>query len=241
MFRNSIFFLWIFFAFIPSVSAQSLSSDNTQEILYQFFEEFRNSYDRVQDYSAILNKEEFSDGKWQTEQLEIRFKKPFKVRIKALDGIRKNWEIVFVEGGNNNKILLRLGGLLRIVPTVSVDPDSSIAKGPTGDTIRDAGIGRMMDKILEVTELARKNNDLSLTLLERKENPKSFGRKILKIDRVVPPGKGYASNRLVIYVDEELGIPIGADRYNEKKELIGKYFYENLKVNEGLKDSEFKL
>ena len=218
------------------------STDNVQDVLYDFFEVFRDSYDRVQDYSAVLNKEEFLNGQWKKEKLEIRFKKPFMVRIKALSGGLKDSELVFVEGAYNNKILFKLGGIAnKIIPAIPVDPNSSIAKGSTGDTIRDAGIGRMMEKILSVVELAKKNNDLSLTLLERKENDKCFGKNVLKIDRVVPPGKGYASNRLIVYVDEELGLPIGADRYNEKNELIGKYFYENLKVNEGIKDNVFKL
>jgi len=243
MLRNPSFFPLIFFGFVFSSTtllAEVASQPGVDE-LYAVFEKFRSSYDTVQDYSARFHKEERSEsGKWQKEVLDFRFKKPFGVRIKWVHGPKKGREVVFVEGKNNNKIIVKMGGLISIlIPKISLDPNSNLAKDEAGHTIREAGIGYLMEEILKVTEKAYAKGDLTLKLLEKKNS--SGSGNILKIERRLPHGKGYATDRLVIYVDEDLGIPVGVERYDSNDKLFGKYYYQELKTNLGLKDEEFKL
>lgn len=241
-----LIFLMLFgFAFVPTgpLQAQPTSTlSSNQDDLFALFEKFNRAYDKIQDYSAKLYKEELSkEGKWEKEILDFRFKKPFKVRIKWIKGHKKDREVVFVEGENNNKIQVKLAGIISILlHKISVDPNSDMARDESGHTIREAGLGHMTDEILKVTEEAQKKGDLTLNLLEKEKNSDGSGE-ILKIERKVPHGKGYATDRLIIYVDENLGIPVGVERYDANGKLFGKYYYHELKTNQGLKDEEFRL
>ncbi|MBI4971736.1 MAG: DUF1571 domain-containing protein [Candidatus Omnitrophica bacterium] len=220
-----------------AISPESVSAaEPGMEDIFQLFKNFKESYNNIHDYSAKLHKEELSEsGKWTKEELDFRFKKPFAVKIKWVKGPRKEREVVFIEGANNNKLKVKLGGLIGIIiPSVDVDPNSDMAKDEAGHTIRQAGLGYLMEEIAKVTSDAYDKNELSLKVLEKKND-------ILKIERILPAGKGYKTERLVIYVNHKLGIPIGIERYTAKGKMFGKYIYDDLKTNQGLKDSEFKL
>ncbi|GEM_PF-2776783 len=212
----------------------------TSEELFQIFENFRASYEKVEDYTAKLHKEERNEnGKWHKEIIDFKFKKPFALRMKWLQGSDR--EAAFVEGKYNNKIAVRPGGLIGIIiPKVHLDPDSNMAKDDAGHTIREAGLGYMMEEIVKVTEDAHGKGDLGLKLLNTEKKNGGSGN-ILKVERTLPGGKGYKTEKLIIYVDEELGLPVGVERYDAKGKVFGKYYYRDLKVNQGLKDSVFKL
>jgi outer membrane lipoprotein-sorting protein len=228
---------------LHSQTPQSPASEGaipTSEELFQIFEGFRTAYEKVEDYTAKLHKEERNErGKWHKEVIDFKFKKPFAVRMKWLQGSDR--EAAFVEGKYDNKITVKLGGLISIIiPKVHLDPESDMAKDDSGHTIREAGLGYMMEEIVKVTEDAHGKGDLGLKLLtvEKKNGSNS---NILKVERTLPGGKGYATEKLIIYVDEELGLPVGVERYDAKGKVFGKYYYRDLKVNQNLEDSVFKL
>lgn len=207
------------------------------EELFPIFQKFQESYDKINDYTAILHKEEMSieDGKWTKEDLDFWFKKPFAIKIKWISGPKKGREALFIEGKNKNRIQIHLGGLISIVlPRVDLDPNSDLAKDESGHTIREAGLGYMMDEIIKVTTGAHNKGELTLKVVGKEGD-------ILKVERDLPSGKGYASEKLIIYIDQNLGIPIGVERYHANGKMFGKYIYKDLKTNQGLKDSEFKL
>lgn len=209
---------------------------STEEVeLYNLFKNFTPSYERIKDYSSRFVKEELRDEKWEKEVIDFRFKKPFKVKMKWLSGFHKNRQVVFVEGANQNKVLVKVGGLFGvIVPKLSLDPNGQMARDENGHTIREAGLGYMMEEIWKITEQAYRKKELRLKFLEKKSP-------ILAIERTVPRNKGYPTPKLVVYVDETLGIPVGVERYDESGKLLGKYYYADLKINQGLGDEEFKL
>ena len=237
----SSFVLILMLSVIPPAHAQispesASSAEPGMEDLYQLVKNFKESYDKIDDYSANLHKEELSEnGKWTKEVLDFRFKKPFAIKIKWIAGPKKGRKAVFVEGKNNNKIQIYLGGLISIIlPKVDLDPNSDLAKDDSGHTIREAGLGYMMEEMTKITIGAYDKGELALKVIDKKGD-------ILRVQRDLPSGKGYASEKLIIYINQDLGIPIGVERYHADGKMFGKYIYDDLKTNQGLKDSEFKL
>jgi len=209
----------------------------TNKELYPLFQQFLPAYKKINDYTATFQKKELVDGKWVEETLDFKFKKPFKVKIKWIAGPKKGQRAVFVEGDNDNKVLIKLGGVFgTIVPKLRLDPDGELAKDNSNRSIRQAGIGYMLNSIWEVTQQAFKNRDLSLKLIEEDSDSK-----LMKIERRVPPNKDYPNVRAVIIIDQSLGIPIGIETYDSKDRLKGSYYYEELNANINLSDDEFML
>lgn len=224
-----------FFLFLTASSyALAEPPQTVTEEIYAVFKKFRPAYETIQDYSATFYKEELTRGKWQKEVMEFHFKKPFKVKIKWEKGPRHGREVVFVDEGKDSKIQVKIGGLLGvIVPRLSLDPDDDMARDESNHTIREAGLGYMLENIAKVTDEAYSNGDLQLNLLEK--GPVS------KIERILPSGKNYPNLRLIVFVDETLGIPVGLERYDASGKLLGRYYYDELKTNQGLSDDVFRL
>ncbi|MBI4398502.1 MAG: DUF1571 domain-containing protein [Candidatus Omnitrophica bacterium] len=232
-------------AAILPVSAFCAPADEVaqnQQDLFALFQGFRPAYEQVKDYTAKLHKEECdTHGRWHKEVLDFKFKKPLAVQIKWLEGRQKGREALFVEGKNNNKIVVKLSGLIALVfPKVRLSPKSELAKDESGHTIREAGLGYMMEELLKVTEGAHEKGELTLKVVDRTQKQEGPGH-IVTVERTLSSKKGYPYGKLIIYVDDALHLPVGVDRYDAKGRLFAKYFYHDLKVNQDLKDEEFVL
>ena len=82
------------------------------------------AYDGIRDYTALFLKRERIKGVLlPLETIELRFQAPFKVYM-AWRELHAGRVIVYVEGANDNKILINPGGLLRFL-RLKLEPTSS--------------------------------------------------------------------------------------------------------------------
>ena len=221
--KRSLIFLIIICNFL------FLGLDTPTQELYSLFEKFQPSYAVIHDYTARLEKRELVKGKWQEEVLEFAFKKPFQIKIKWLSGPKKGRRILFVEGANQNKLFVKVGGTFGgLVPTLKLDPNGNLASDDAGHTIREAGLGYMAEEIWKVTRQAYERGNLSLKSLETHDPG------VLKIERRIS-----GMNLLVVTIDRGLGIPVSAERFDSEDRLFASYFYKVVRVNQGLSDDEF--
>jgi outer membrane lipoprotein-sorting protein len=206
-----------------------------REIIYQM----KDSYKKIHDYRAVFVRQEILDGKLQDkEKIQLDFKRPFKVKMRWLMGDKKGREVVYVEGENENKMIVKMTGLLsRFIKLVTLDPEGAFAKKGSRHSIRRAGIGNLSESLIRVTRKADEAGDLDIKLLgEKMVN----GRKADVIERKLPYEK-YESPRAIIYVDQELGIPIEIERYDKDGNLFENYAYYDLEINKDLSDTDFRL
>jgi len=195
----------------------------------------RSSYSKVNGYTSTFVKSSIENP---SETIYLKFRKPFNLYMKWVKEPHQGREVIYVEGQNNDKVIANPGGLIgKLIRVVKLDPEET--RTPDGlYTIKDVGIGNMIDRIVTHTLIAKANNDLKIYF--RGETNFS-GREAYMIERVLPKKNEYLAHRLVVYVDQENKLPIGVYAYNWKNELVSRYEYRDLKVNPNLDDKDFSL
>ena len=126
---------------------------------------------RVIDYTATFNKQERLKGKLKkTEQISVMFKdKPFSVYMNWQKNAGSANKLLYVEGSNNNKMIVHPTGLFFWIKSVKKDPCGKEAKKASRRTCDQFGFRRSMKSLLEVYELAQKRGDSHLGPAAAKE------------------------------------------------------------------------
>ncbi len=202
---------------------------------------------QIEDYTALLTKQECINGEIQEAQvMEIKVRhKPFSVYTKfrfprGLNG----QEAIYVEGQNDGKIIAHGTGVQRAAGTLKLDPESHLVMKGQKYPITKLGILKLIDELLEVGYQDSKFGECEVKYYE--ENIKVADRDCVLIQVVHPyPRKNFRFYEARIYVDKELNIPIRYESYDWPKQeggspmLIEAYTYQNLKMNVGLSDYDF--
>jgi outer membrane lipoprotein-sorting protein len=224
--------VFLFFFSIPWLAAFAAEP---LEILYSM----KDGYNKVEDYSATFVREERIEGKLKPpEVINLEFKRPFMVRMNWLKGPKKGRSVVYVQGENQNRMLVRLEGLIGgFFKLLFVDPHGKMAMRGSRHPITQAGIGNLVDSLVSLTQKAEKAGDLNIKLLGEEVIDK---RKVYLIERTLP-AKKYESPRTLIYIDKELLLPIQILRFDEGGELYERYAYENLRINRDISPTVFSL
>jgi len=197
------------------------------------------AYEDIKDYETIFVRQETVKGKLRKpEKIAFYFKRPFKVRMRWLSGSKTQSEIVYVEGENDNKILVKMKGLLAgLIKVLRVDVDGYLARRSSSRPVTQAGIGKMIDSLVDLTTRAKDQNEVELTYLGEEWLD---DRKVHVVERLLPADK-YDSPRTLIYLDKRLDVPIKLIRYDADGEVHEQYEYQDLLVNVGLEDSLFSF
>jgi hypothetical protein len=199
----------------------------------------RESYKSIDGYTAILVKGEPKAGKNnKSQKIFVKFKKPFKVYMKWIGDKHAGREVLYVQGENNDHLFAKpdgfLGNILRMVKL----PSTHRSDG-SRHTVRDVGIGKLVESILDITLEAKKQNDLNLVcngVVVRN------GRKAYEIERFLPQDKErYEYKRVLLYVDTATKLPLEAYAYDKNGKLSEYCVYRIIKLNPALKDAEFKV
>lgn len=199
----------------------------------------RDSYTSVNSYTAILVKGEPKAGKNNAEQkIFVKFKKPFKVYMKWTGDRYAGREVLYVEGENNDKLFAKPDGFLGAILKMVKLPSTHRSDG-SKHTVRDVGIGKLVESILDVTLKAKANNDLRLVchgVVARN------GRMVYEIERFLPQEKDcYEYKRVVLYIDTATRLPLEAYAYDKEGKLSEFCSYKILKLNPKIADAEFKV
>jgi len=211
------------------------STPDPKELIFEMKEGYKN----LKDYRATFIKQEKIGNKLREEEsIFFIFKRPFKVRMKWLTGGNKGREALYVEGENNNKLIVKMTGLIgAFLKLVTLDPEGAFAKGKSGRSIKQAGIGNMAASLITFTRNALNLGHATLKLLEEE---KVDGREVYVVERILPADK-YDTPKTYIYIDKELKVPLQVERYGKEGELIERYAYHDLKINQDISDTEFKF
>lgn len=202
----------------------------------------------IKDYTCTMIKRERING--QLNEPEYMFVKirhqPFSVYLYFLrpDGA-KGREVIYVEGRNEGKMLAHEGsGLKSRFGTVSLVPTSALAMDGNKYPITQIGTKNLVKRLLEVG-----NQDIKYAECEvqYRKNAKVNDRVCTIIEVTHPvPRRNFLFHKALIYVDDELNVPIRYEAYMWPKtpggraELDEEYTYLNMKVNVGLTDADFE-
>jgi len=191
----------------------------------------------VVDFTGTFYKQERVRGKLRDEEsMEIKWRaSPFSVYMKYTTG-DKGREVLYVDGRYDNKLQAHPGGLLGPLIQLKLDPEGDRAMKDNLRPITKAGIPNMINNLVPPTELAERNGELRMQYVGTME---VGGRKVYCVKRILPEKDIYPCHELVVFVDVELLIPVGADSYMWDGQLQSKYRYTDVKLNAGLADEDF--
>jgi hypothetical protein len=198
----------------------------------------------VRDYSCVLVKQERINGDLGEQQI-IRMKlrhEPFSVAM-TFNKPHAGREVLYVHGRNENNLLVREAGLLRIAGFVSLDPQGSRAMAEQKHPITMVGIRNLLSEIVRECEGDTKFAESEVTV-----NPaaKVSERPATLVKIVHPiPRQNFRAHITRIYFDNELRIPIHYDSWmwpeqeGAQPPLAESFTYAELKTNNGFTDRDF--
>jgi hypothetical protein len=105
----------------------------------------------------------------EEETVLLKFKRPFKVYMKWIKRPYKGPELLYVEGWNDNRMMVRDSGIMGIM-TVNINPKGSLAMKGNRHPVTDSGLDHLV-KLL--------GNDMRRGVKEKELKFKEVGEKIL--------------------------------------------------------------
>jgi hypothetical protein len=196
------------------------------------------AYDNVEDYVAILHRQERFDGHLlEKETVLLKFKKPFKVYLRWVAQPHKGREVMYADGWNANRLMAHEGGILGFI-TMNLDPQGFLAMRQSRYPVTDTGIGRLLEVLAEKLARATATDELEII---GSDVSAVYGRKTQRIEAVLSGGQRErdACCRVIVHFDSENKLPIHIETYDGSGRLLEAYGYEDLKLNPGLTDVDF--
>ncbi|MBN2377117.1 MAG: DUF1571 domain-containing protein [Sedimentisphaerales bacterium] len=192
----------------------------------------------VKNFTANFSKQERIDDKLKKEeQIYVRFlDKPFSLMMHWKKNAGAVDKLLYVEGKNDNKMLVHPTGFFSWIKSVKKDPHDKEVKKASLRSCDQFGFYRTISNLIEVYELAQKNKDLRITYLG---NTKVDGRPCVAMERILPAKKQYPYARLVMEFDVEYLIPTSISCYDWQGRLLSRYAYSNLKFNLNIAERNF--
>ncbi len=234
-----------------AVAAQSPSQvalERKVSLLQKGLEHLKN----VPDYTAQFYKQEMINDTLSDEQcmfMKVRHE-PFSVYLKWLEGDRGR-EALYVDGQNDGKMLVKAGGWKSRLPTLSLDPEGSLAMGENRYPVTKAGI-------LELTKmiLAYHDRDLKTSNYTRCDCIESqmFGERecIGFVLEYSNPTVAEGYRKSITLIDKEWNVPLFIKNFNwpvdanglsgeelDQSTLIEYYAFCDVKFASQLQTAEF--
>ena len=197
------------------------------------------AYQGVTGYTALFLKRERIRGTLNPlEKIDLRFQSPFKIYM-AWQAPHAGRTIVYVEGKNNNKMQVQPGGALQML-RFSLDPSSPLATRNNHHSIRQAGLGNLVDLILGQYRRGIKAGQITLQSLGDGEVD---GRPAYRLSLLchADQAAGYYAKRADIWIDKAQFLPTRLLLYDWDNQLHAHYEYHRLRLNPRLGPKDFEL
>jgi hypothetical protein len=231
----------------PAQVPQPAADGSLNQAIAWMQEAKRNYQGAIRDYTCILVSRENMKGKPSEDQfIQFKFRaQPFSVHMKWLGPKgHVGQEVTYVQGKNNDKLRAHSKTLLNnMVGFVSVDVDDPRVKEQSRHTIREAGIGNLIDRTIQSWDHDRRTGKTIVRIAEFKFD----SRDCYRIENIRPEKTPQVySHRSVIYLEKNSKYPIRNENYfwpvaggNPGGELMESFSYTQLQFNVGLKDQDF--
>jgi hypothetical protein len=209
-----------------------------------FLELCLDHYDRaVKSYTVVLSKQERVAGNLKAHELvDVAFKgAPFSVFMKWRAGVGKAQTALYVDGENNNQMLVLPAGLLKYLGVVELELNDPDVKDSGRYTINEFGLRKAAQRVLDGWRKARARGALDVKYEGVYRVGEAGGRACYKLHRTHydrPEEDGITD--LVIYVDTETLLQVGIVVRGPGERLIGEYYFRDLVLNPEIPATQFQ-
>jgi hypothetical protein len=209
----------------------------------------------VSDYTCTLVRRELIDGRLTPRSfamVKLRHRQvrgqavetPFSVYLRFLAPVEiEDREVLFVEGQNDGKMLVRRGGRRFKFITVSIDPQGELAMSDSRYPITAMGIKSLIERLIEVGEEELEHDEIDVKYFP---GAKINGRACTAVKITHPvPRDHFRYHIAEVFIDETLQLPIRFASYDWPREeggrprLMEEYTFLDLKLNPGLTGADF--
>lgn len=201
--------------------------------------------EKLEDYEAIFIKRERIGRKMSEAVMKVKVRQePLSVYM-LFGKPSEGREVIYVEGQNNNELLVHETGLKGLAGTISLDPSGSMAMKDNHHPINKFGMKNMM---AELAVLWTEEAHLPDTEVKFYPNAKIGELECKAIEVIHPepiPGAEFYMTRL--YLNAETNLPVRLQHYNFPRKkggeplLYEEYTYLEFKPNRGFKDIDFDI
>ncbi len=217
------------------------------DVLAFFAQTIRRCDREVKGFSAVLQKQEYTNGKlWPTEVIQVHFRdKPHSVFFEWKSGVREGLRaadrLLFVEGENKGMLLCHPASKAArlFAETVSVPVDGPDAKAGGRYTLDDFGLKKAAERTLNDWRAAREANNLQVEFIGVKKIKELEDRSCWVFRRTSSKPDKDGVSEATIYVDVETWLQTASVLKDEKGNLLGAYYFRELKLNPDFKKEQF--
>jgi hypothetical protein len=207
----------------------------------------KKAYAKVRDYTCTLTKQEKLDGELSPEEvIDLRMRTdPFSVDMRwrqprSLSG----QEVVYVTGKNSGKLRVRAAGFRGLIGFVSLSLDDPLVTCASKHSIKEMGIGHLIDQFLAGWKMERKLGKTKVRI----STTRFGGMRCTRVELTHPTSAGGKLEfyRNVVDFDERTHLLVHVENYDwpgkpgGPGELVEAFAYTDLRLNVGLPDSVFE-
>lgn len=224
------------------VDAAAHPIDPALELIRKCDERFR----AVRDYTATFVKQELiGEQLTPVNYINAKFRQaPFSAYLQWIQP-EAGKEAIYVQGDYDDKIVTHTTGFAKaLTGTLKIDPDSATARRGNRHSIRESGIGNLIQKVITRWEYERQYAEVEVEITNVKINSRPCYQ-VTTIHPVADNGR-YMFHTFKLYIDRDEMLPIRMEGYAFPAQpgrapgpLLESYTYLNLKVNVGLSDIDF--
>jgi outer membrane lipoprotein-sorting protein len=187
------------------------------------------SYSQVSDYTCLFHRTELIEDRLVAEKNSVfRFKKPKSIYLRITEGKNKGVVTVYIEGQNKDKMVVRPKGILGVLK-LKLDPEGERAMEDSRHSIRDAGIGHILQLVEDNYKKWKSTGRGTITYLGEHDLPEGRSHAV----------NGYYGHVIDIRFDSESYLPVKIKVLDWEDRLIEEYEYTNIKLNINLTEKDF--
>lgn len=209
----------------------------------------------IKDYTCVLTKRERVEGRLQeTESMVVKVRHsrveegrvvaPLSVYVRFLSPAEvKGREVLWVEGHNKGKLIVRNGGPKFEYVTLALPPDSDLAMKQNRYPLTEIGVKNLTKRLIENGQAELKRNECEV---KTAPGAKINGRPCTLVQVSHAERREYFNFQFArILVDDEYQLPVYYAAYDWPKEpdgpsrMLEEYTYSDIKLNVGLTDMDF--
>jgi len=196
-----------------------------------------NAYSQVSDYTCLFDRTELVGDRIVVEKNTVfRFQKPKSIYLGIREGKNKGVVSVYIEGENDDRMIVRPKGVLGILRP-KLDPDGKRAMENSRHSIRDAGIGHVLNLVENNYNIWKSTGLGTITYLGEEV---LSGNRVHAVKTVFPEGNGYYGQFIDIHFDVRTYLPVWIRVLDWEDRVIEEYEYRDIKLNPGLTDKDFE-
>ena len=220
------------------MSLQDLGGDPVRAPLAAALQNGLKAYNSLQDYKATFQKQERSGAVLgPQETIFMKFEKPFKIYMAWMNTHKKGLQVLYERGKHDGKLVIHQPGLLLgLAPVIFLDQDSPyVREGSESYNIEDAGIGSFLADFSKAVLKGAGENKLKVI-----SSQDASGEAMDVTFDGSKEGEGFFAYRVVVHFDGKTLLPDRMQLFDWQNAPMGVYAYENIKLNVGAEDEEFK-